>query len=181
MEEKLKKVEKEEDIFPAISELPAGELLRYHNLHSPFKEYQQARLLIGMCMDNRKHLRIPDNFAYIIRTGGGNLRYSDFKVSYAIGVGNIRHIVLIGHNHCGMVHLASKKEKFIRGLVENAGWDILRAEAHFVKYEPLFEIHDEIEFLLQETSRLRMNYPAIHVTPLFYCIEDNLLYQVYEK
>ena len=40
-----------------------------------------------MCMDNRKHLHIPDNFAFIIRSGGANLRYSEFKVSYAIAVG----------------------------------------------------------------------------------------------
>ena len=74
-------------------------------------------------MDNRKSLRIPDNFAYIIRTGGANLRYSEFKVSYAIAVGNVEHIALIGHNNCGMVNLVSKKEQFINGLVDKAGWE----------------------------------------------------------
>ncbi len=73
-------------------------------------------------MDNRKHLHIPDNFAFIIRAGGANLRYSEFKVSYAIAVGSVSCIALVGHNQCGMVNLISRKEQFIRGLVENAGW-----------------------------------------------------------
>ena len=38
-----------------------------------------------MCMDNRKQLRLPDNFAYILRTGGGNIRYSEFKISLRRG------------------------------------------------------------------------------------------------
>ncbi len=37
-----------------------------------FDPYVRARLLIGMCMDNRKVLRTPDNFAYVIRGGGAN-------------------------------------------------------------------------------------------------------------
>ena len=46
-------------------------------------------LLVGMCMDNRRHVYIPDNFAFIIRSGGANLRCSEFKVSYAIAVGQV--------------------------------------------------------------------------------------------
>ena len=68
---------------------PIGNLLEYHNLNRDYETYTQAQLLIGMCMDNRKHLHIPDNFAFIIRAGGANLRYSEFKVSYAIAVGGV--------------------------------------------------------------------------------------------
>ena len=94
-----------EDILPEYRETPVGLLLEYHNLNRPLDNFTTAQLLIGMCMDNRKHLRIPDNFAYIIRAGGANLRYSEFKVSYAIAVGGVKSIALIGHNHCGMVNL----------------------------------------------------------------------------
>ena len=80
-------------------------LLEYHNLKRPYESYSNAQLLIGMCMDNRKHLHIPDNFAFIIGTGGANLRYSEFKVSYAVAVGDVRCMTLIGHNQCGMVNL----------------------------------------------------------------------------
>ena len=36
------------------------------NLNRTFENYSQAKLLIGMCMDNRKHLHMPDNFSFII-------------------------------------------------------------------------------------------------------------------
>ena len=93
-----------------------------------------------MCMDNRKHLRIPDNFAFIIRAGGANLRYSEFKVSYAIAIGDIQHIALIGHNNCGMVNLISRKDQFINGLVNKAGWDREWAEEHFYRLLKIAEL-----------------------------------------
>ncbi len=168
------------DIFPEYQNTPIGLLLEYHNLNRAFIPYDKAELLVGMCMDNRKHLKIPENFAYIIRSGGGNLRYSEFKVSYAIAVGGVRAIALLSHNYCGMVNLFSKKEQFVRGLVENAGWDPKWAEEHFLHFAPMFEIGNEIDFVLSESKRLRLRYPNILVVPLFYNIEDNLLYQIKE-
>jgi carbonic anhydrase len=169
-----------DDIFPAYKNTPVGYLLEYNNLNREYETYTQAQLLIGMCMDNRKHLHIPDNFAYIIRAGGANLRYSEFKVSYAIAVGGVKCIALIGHNQCGMVNLMSRKELFIKGLVENAGWEKELAEQHFTNFAPMFEIGNEIDFVLNEAQRLRFRYPKILVAPLFYKVEDNLLYQVKE-
>lgn len=169
-----------EDIFPHMLNTPLGLLLEYHNLGRPFDTYDKAQLLVGMCMDNRKHLRIPDNFSYIIRTGGGNLRYSEFKVSYAIGVGGIRHIALIGHSNCGMVNLVQRKDRFVEGLMDNAGWDRHHAEEHFNQFAPLFEINNEIDFLLSEAKRLRTRYPKICIVPMFYRTEDNMLYQIDE-
>ena len=81
-------------------------------------------------------MRIPENFAFIIRSGGANLRYSEFKVSYAIAVGRVLHIALIGHNNCGMVNLHDRRTAFIEGLAENAGWDKARAEEHFTYFAP---------------------------------------------
>ncbi|HSU29202.1 MAG TPA: carbonic anhydrase, partial [Chitinophagaceae bacterium] len=120
---RLLSIESVKDIPPEYRGTPIGLLLEYNNLDRPFQEYTNAQLLVGMCMDNRKHLHMPDNFSYIIRTGGANLRYSEFKVSYAISVGGVRHIALIGHNNCGMVNLIARKMQFINGLVEATGWD----------------------------------------------------------
>lgn len=160
---------------------PIGNLLEYHNLNKTFAVFQNAELLIGMCIDNRKHLNIPDNFAFIIRAGGANLRYSEFKISFAISVGEVKHIALIGHNHCGMVNLASKRELFINGLVNNAGWSRERAEEHFTKFAPMFEIGNEIDFILSETIRLRKVYPKIQIAPMMYLVEDNRLYLIKEQ
>lgn len=169
-----------DDIPPEYRSTPIGLLLAYHNLNHPFETYQQAQLLIGMCMDHRKHLQIPDNFAYIIRAGGANLRHSEFKVSYAIAVGGVKAIALIGHNQCGMVNLIERREQFIQGLVDNAGWEREWAEKHFAHFAPLFEIGNEIDFVLSETKRLRLRYPNIQVAPLLYRVDDNLLYFIRE-
>ena len=117
-------INKKEDILPEYRNTPIGLLLEYHNLDRSFENYTKAELLVGMCMDNRKHLHIPENFSYIIRSGGANLRYSEFKVSYAISVGGIEHIALIGHNNCGMVGLHERKHLFIEGLVGKSRLDL---------------------------------------------------------
>ena len=177
---RLAAVNSMEDILPEYRNSPVGRLLEYHNLARDYETYTQAELLIGMCMDNRKHLHIPENFAYIIRAGGANLRYSEFKVSYAIAVGGVKSIALIGHNQCGMVNLAARRDMFVRGLTENAGWETDRAEEHFQQFAPLFEIGNEIDFVVSESQRLRLRYPKIQVAPLLYKVEDNLLYQISE-
>lgn len=170
-----------EDIIPEYRQTPIGLLLEYHNLNRSYINYEKAKLLVGMCMDNRKHLHMPDNFAFIIRSGGANLRYSEFKVSYAIAVGEVSHIVLIAHNHCGMVNLVSRKKEFIDGLVETAGWEKEKAEEHFMHYAPMFEIGCETDFTISETNRLRLRYPKVVIAPLYYKVEDNKLYFIDEK
>jgi carbonic anhydrase len=179
--ERLLPIDTQQDIPRSYQNTPVGLLVEYHNLGRRFGAYSSAQLLIGMCMDNRKHLRIPDNFAFIIRAGGANLRYSEFKVSYAIAVGNVRSIALIGHDQCGMVNLVGRKELFIRKLVENAGWQPQAAEEHFHHFAPMFEIGNEIDFVLSEVTRLRHRYPKVLIAPLLYKVEDNRLYFIREN
>jgi carbonic anhydrase len=174
-------VKNEKDIPGEYLNTPVAALLKYHNLHQPFQTYNQAQILIGMCMDNRKHLNIPDNFAFIIRSGGANLRYSEFKVSFAIGVGGVKSIVLLAHTNCGMVNLAAKRETFISGLHERAGWSKEQAEEHFLNYAPMFEIGNEIDFVLSEAKRIDTRYPKIQIVPMLYKVEDNLLYLISEE
>ncbi|MEI8348685.1 MAG: carbonic anhydrase [Candidatus Omnitrophota bacterium] len=174
------KINQVADIPCKYQKTPIGLLLEYHNLGRKFEQYTQAQLLIGMCMDNRKHLHIPDNFAFIIRSGGANLRYSEFKVSYAIAVGGVLYIVLIGHNQCGMVNLAARKEQFIKGLVKNAGWRKKDAAEHFENYAMMFEIGNEVDFILSEAKRLQARYPKVSVAPMLYQVQDNRLYLLNE-
>ena len=174
-------ISKADDILSKYRQTPIGLLLEYHNLDRPLDNCSSAQLLIGMCMDNRKHLRIPDSFSFIIRTGGANLKYSEFKISYAISVGGIQHIALIGHNNCGMVNLESRKNQFVKGLVDKAGWDKEAAKDHFTHFAPKFEIGNEIDFVLSEAKRLRLMYPKICVAPMFYKMENKKLYLLTEK
>ena len=47
------------DILPEYRETPVGLLLEYHNLDRALGSGPGRQLLIGMCMDSRKALRIP--------------------------------------------------------------------------------------------------------------------------
>jgi len=178
--DRLIKINTKEDIFAEYKNTPISVLLEYHNLNASYNAVSSPQMLIGMCMDNRKYLHIPDNFAYIIRSGGGTLRFSEFKVSYTIAIGGIKTIAIIAHNHCGMVNLMSKREQFIQGLVDIVGWERQRAEDHFMNFAPMFEIGNEIEFVLEEAKRLRNKYPNILIAPLYYNLDDNLLYLIKE-
>lgn len=178
--DRLISVDSKEDIFEQYRNTPVSLLLEYHNLGREFDDFASAQMLVGMCMDNRKYLHIPDNFAYIIRTGGGNLRYSEFKISYAIAIGGVKAVALIAHNHCGMVSLMAKREQFINGLVETAGWDRMDAEQHFMNFAPVFEIGNEIDFVLAEVTRFRKRYPNVTFAPIYYNVDDNKLYQIIE-
>jgi carbonic anhydrase len=166
------------DILPEYRGTPVGLLLEYHNLGRAIGSVTVPQLLIGMCMDSRKSLRIPNDFAFVLRTAGANMRDNEFRISYAIAVGGVRTIVLIAHTDCGMARLAQRRDQFVHGLMEAAGWDEARATRHFENSAPKFGIRDEVEFVLGEAERLRGIYPRIKVVPLLYKVEDDLLYQL---
>ena len=171
----IKRIDRLDDIPACLRGTPVEELILYQNFAAAHKSYTSAQLLVGMCMDNRKQLKLPENFAYIIRTGGANLRYSEFKVSYAIAVGGVNHIVLIAHDHCGMVNLAGKMQPFIDGLSRLENWTPERARDHFLNYAPIYEIEDETEFVLTESRRLSEKYKGVTVVSLYYTLDDNRL------
>ena len=167
-----------DDILPEYRDTPVGRLLEYHNLGRAIGSVHAPQMLIGMCMDSRKALRIPDDFAFVLRTAGANMRDNEFRISYAIAVGRVRTIVLIAHTDCGMARLDERRDQFIHGLMDAAGWDEKRATRHFEDSAPKFGIRDEVDFVLKEAARLRGIYPRITVAPLLYRVEDDLLYQL---
>lgn len=80
-----------------------------------------------------------------------------------------------------LVNLAARKEQFILGMVNSAGWTRKKAEEQFNHFAPMFEIGNEIDFILSEAKRLRRQYPKIIVAPLLYRVEDNKIYVIEEK
>lgn len=178
MSNQLIAVNSKSDILPQFRQTPIGDLLEYHNLNKTFTRYDKSQILIGMCFDNRKSLWIPENFAFIIRAAGANLIYSEFQISFAISTANLKHMVLIAHNHCGMVNLPSIKKQFVAGLVSNAGWKAENAENHFNQLSVFFEIGNETDFIVEETKRLQKRYPKLTVAPLYFNLDDGMLYQI---
>jgi carbonic anhydrase len=177
---RLIRIDAESDIPSEFRATPIGALLRYHDLGAARPaRVDKPELLIGMCMDSRVHPRIPDNFAFILRTGGANLAQSEFRVSYAIAVGGVRAIAVIGHTNCGMSGLGARRDVFVNGLVD-AGWARRAAEEHFDRALPAHEIGAEIDFVVKEARRLRALYPRIVAAPMIYRVEDNRIDAVRE-
>lgn len=174
----LKEISSQNDLPISIIGTPLEDLIKYHNLQESFKEYEKAELAIVMCMDNRKQLTIPSRFAYILRTAGARITGSEFKLSFAIGFGDIKHVALIAHTNCGMVNLTSKRGKVVQGLIQNAGWTKEQAENHFDSFAPFFEIENEVDFIVSESKRLKEKYPQILFVPMIYKVEDNKLYLI---
>ncbi|MFV0365968.1 MAG: hypothetical protein ACK5JS_05610 [Mangrovibacterium sp.] len=177
---KLIEINNADDILVEYRNTPIGLLLEYHNLNRVFTHYEQAKLMIGLCADPRISLWLPDNFAYIFRTGGANLFYQEFQVSYTIGVGDIKHIALIANNECRMENLNDSKERFIEGMVRNAGWKVEDARSHFEGLAPFFEIGNSIDFILSESARIQKRYPDVTVAHLFFDVNSKQLSQIVE-
>jgi carbonic anhydrase len=179
--------ELEKYLFPSgtIPEIykstPIEKLVRYHNEKLPFDLYDKAEIIIATCMDNRVNIRIPEKFAYVIRNGGACIKYSNFHISYAIAAGKIKYFCLIGHTDCGMVKLKERKQIYINGIIENAGWNYKDAEDFFERNISIFEIDNEVVSVSNEVKRLRKEFPLLTVCPMLYRVEDNLLYFIKEN
>ena len=166
------------DVVPAWRETPVGALLRYHECGAPFETYARAPLLIATCMDHRPMFRMPERFAYMLRTGGANLQDLEFKVSFAIAIGGVSALVIVAHTDCGMVGLRARRDAFVAGLTARAGWDPAEAGRHFDTQAPGFEIADAAEFVCAEARRLRALYPAVPVASLLYDVQTGRLDQL---
>jgi len=166
-----------DDVLPPYRGTPVGDVLGYHNLRRAHRSHLAPEVLVGMCMDHRKALSLPERFAYVLRTGGTNLRRLEFKVSYAVAVGGVRAVCLIAHDQCGMQGLVGRRQQFVEGLVARGGWDAAEAARHFDAHAPEFEVGDASRFVVAESARLRARYPGLLVAPLFYRLDDGRLYQ----
>jgi carbonic anhydrase len=177
----LRPVTRLEDILPRYRGTPIELMLRYHNLGEPCPPSGGTPvMLVSMCMDHRKELHVPNEFAYILRSAGGNLRDSEFEVSYAVAVGGVSTIALLAHTDCGMAHVSAKATRFVDGLVQRAGWTRTDAERHFAEAASRYEIGDALGFVAGEAQRLRQRYPKLLIAPFLYSVEDDQLAQVVE-
>jgi len=168
-----------EAILPAYRGTPIERLLRHHNLgQEQPRTDRRAELLISMCMDHRKYLMLPTEFAFVLRSAGGNLQGREFELSFAIAVGGVRTIALLAHTDCRMTRVTGMRDAFVSGLVERGGWAADDAAAQFDRHAERYEIGDAVEFVCSEVDRLRRLYPGVQVAPLLYRVEDDRLVQI---
>ena len=110
-----------------------------------------------------------------MRTAGCNFRGLEFQASFAVAVGGVRSVALIGHDDCAMAGLGERRDAFVTGLVEGAGWERHDAEERFENFRPRFEIDDPVEFVRTQACCFRQQYPSLTVAALFYRLDDGML------
>lgn len=178
MMNKLISIKNEKDLPEIYRKTPIERLVFSHNMSLPPDSYERADVLVLMCMDSRQELRLPHNFAFYVRNSGGTQSGVSFSVSFAIAVGGIRYIAVIGHSDCMMVNLEARMGNFVKGLSKHARWDRAEAESHFLDMCGQFEKRDTVGSVIAEAEFIRSQYPGVIVAPLFYSIEDHLLYLI---
>ena len=174
----LRPIHSIEDIPTKYQNTPIGLLLEFHNLNKKPALFEDAQLLIGMCIDNRKQLNLPENFAYVLRSPGANFDQDAFAIAYAVFCLKKKNIALIGHNDCGMVQLAHKRETFLKGLEEVGNWEKGKAiefyESNLIEYG----LENEIDILIRQATEFRGLYPKVITVPMLYRVEDKKLFLI---
>ena len=170
-----------DDILPEYRGTPIELLFRYHNLKEPQPVSTGAPMLfVAMCMDNRKTLNVPREFAYVLRTAGARLRGNEFELTFAIAIGGVSTVALIGHTDCGMSTVLEKRAAFVDGLVERAQIHPGRAERHFDSLAGAYAIASPIESTMRQAAAVHRHLPGVLVAPLLYRVEDDRLTQIVE-
>ncbi|MGH2550264.1 MAG: carbonic anhydrase [Thermomicrobiales bacterium] len=178
---KLIETNKPEDILPVYRDTPVEELLRYHNFREPRPtDNETPKMFIAMCIDFRKFLVVPNDYAYIMRTAGARLRGNEFELLYAIAVGGVSTVVLIGHTDCGMTRVINQRDQFVTGLGERAGVSEETASEIFDTFAPEYAIEDPVKAMVAEAIMLRGLLKGVMIAPLLYRVNDDKLVQILE-
>ena len=175
---RLLPVKSEDDIPEALKDTPIATLLKCQNLGQVESSLSDSpELIIGMCIDYRKSLTLPQNCAYVIRRTGANMAGSEFSLALALSAG-IKYMALIAHNHCIMSDPHTKREDFVGALTTHHGWTEQEAKRFFDKHASSREISDAIDFSVKEARRLTRLFNGARIVPMMFMLEDNMLYLV---
>ena len=173
-------IESVEDIPEILKSTPIEILLKAQNLGLIEDQIPTTpELVVGMCIDNRKSLTIPRDWAYIIRREGANMDGAEFAIALGLSR-NINYMALIAHNHCAMANTAQQRDNIVDVLSERYGWDRPKALSFFDSHARSREIGNEIDFVLQEAKRLATLFPGLVIVPILFRLEDDRLYLIYD-
>jgi carbonic anhydrase len=169
-----------DDIPSVLKKTPLETLLKGQNL-GLIDEFisGSAELVIGMCIDFRKSLNTPKDWAFIIRREGANMEDAEFAIALAMSKG-VRHMALIAHNDCAMANTAQHREQFVSVLHQQAGWTAEEAAQFFDSHARSRDIGNEIDFVLQEAERIKSLFSGLKVVPLLFRVDNSKLYLIYD-
>lgn len=153
---------------------PIEEVILSQNFGRPIQTSGNPELLICTCIEFRYALPIPRMYAYVIRRASGRIIGSEFSVGYTLSKG-VKHLLLIGHNDCGMSKVPEAAPSVVQAFVEQ-GWSEDAARIYVHKHGIRHAMGDELDSLKDEYLRLRAIFPKLVIAPVFVCLHDNKLY-----
>lgn len=145
---------------------PVHTLLRSHNEGAVFPPFSHPELAVVTCMDFRIHLRMPENFAFVLRTGGANPEPVEPYLAFSVARMGIQAIALIGHTDCAMQypdpyvlnHLPTDEERIQHYRAQIAALAI-----------------GEVELFTRRQARKLGERLGLPVVPLLYRVKDHRL------
>ncbi len=164
------------DLPPELIDTPFQILFEQHNFgNTNYEVAGLSQLVIGMCVDYRKSLDLPKEWAYVLRREGANMDGAEFAIALAASKG-VKHMALIAHNHCAMANTDILRDDFINTLVEEHGWPLDEATKFFDENRRSKEINSEIDFVFREAARLSHAFRGLNIVPMMYQLETDRLY-----
>jgi sulfate permease, SulP family len=175
---RLVNVSRDSDIPKILRNTPIEVLLKSNNMGKiDIAPSDTPELLIGMCIDYRKSLYLPRDWAFVLRREGANMLGAEFALALGMSMGT-KYMALIGHDNCAMSRPQNNRDNFIKCLTEEHGWNTDLATHFFEDHIRSHEIGNEIDFILEETNRLKRTFKGLTIVPMLYRLEDNKLYLI---
>lgn len=162
---------------------PIEELFLFHNGGKEASGIcEEPQLIVSLCMDQRIALHLPAGFAYTLRTPGSYIQGLEFAISYAIAMGGVRALAIIGHTDCAMTKIKEVKRRFVKRLdTWHTGWSAKDALKHFNKWAPTFYIENMEDHVRAQAAWISDIFPDLLVAPIIYRVEDHRLYLLEEN
>jgi len=171
---RLAKIAHPDDVPEKWRNTPISAFIGAHNFDEPIRPSGSPELLVATCIEFRFHPIVPPKYSYIIRRASGRLIGSEFSLVYVLSKG-VRHVVLLGHDDCGMTQVSQHGPGMIQTLVEQ-GWDPDRAKEFIAMNAGRYAIQDEVDSLKQEFFRLKKLFKKVELAPLFILLSSQRLY-----
>lgn len=174
----LQSVRSADDILETYRGTRIGDLLAAHNLGTDASVTDPADVVIVTCMDYRIDLRLPDRFAFQLRTAGATPEPVLANLAFAVSVAGVRTIAVIGHTDCAMCRAESGMEAMATHLTTQEHWTPGAARDARHTITQTFEISDPVPATIAYARRLATLFPSCLVAPLLYQVEDDAVVQI---
>ncbi len=175
--ERLIALDSRDDIPEYLRGTPVEDIISSHNFYevSEIDVEHEPELIIGMCVDYRRQLHLPNNTAYIIRSPGANMHDCEFAIALGLAKG-LKYMALVVHNNCSMTDPFADRQGLVDSLSKEHGWNQAQAEKFFDRLADEKAIDNPIDFGLEEAQRLRNLFKGLTVVPMLYNVDNDRLY-----